>query len=104
MVAVLLSVSAYAEEADAFDIYEKLESLQGEWVLSPENKQIGTDSYKHKAVLPIVGTSATGISFKSIGYNSTIQEDLLPNTASRWLRCITVKIWSASNSKLHTTV
>jgi len=80
LITISLSTSAYAQEADAFDVYEWMESLRGEWKLSPADKQIGTDSYKHKAVLPIVGTDATGINFKSIGYNSTIQEDLLPNT------------------------
>ena len=70
-----LSSSLYAGGADAFDLYEWMESLRGEWVLSPADKQIGTESYKHKAVLPLVGTDATGIAFKSIGRNSTIQED-----------------------------
>ena len=82
-VAVSLISSSYAMEADAFDVYDWMESLQGEWRLSPADKQTGTDSYKHKAVLPIVGTDATGIAFKSIGRKSTIQEDLLPNTAKQ---------------------
>ena len=68
---------------DAFDVYEWMEALNGDWVLSPADKQTGTDSYKHKAVLPLVGTNATGISFKSIGRKSTVQEDLLPNTAKQ---------------------
>jgi len=83
---VLLTVSTYAvdvEDIDAFDVYDWMESLKGDWKLSPADKQIGTDSYKHKAVLPIVGTDSTGITFKSIGYNSTIQEDLLPDTAKQ---------------------
>lgn len=83
LVAVSLISSGYAEDADAFDVYDWMESLEGEWTLSPTDKQTGTDSYKHKAVLPIVGTDATGIAFKSIGRKSTIQEDLLPNTAKQ---------------------
>jgi len=83
LVVISLATSSYAEEIDAFDVYDWIESLNGEWKLSPADKQIGTDSYKHKAVLPIVGTNTTGIAFKSIGYNSTIQEDLLPNTAKQ---------------------
>ena len=75
-----LSSSSYAEDIDAFDLYDWMSALKGEWKLSPADKQTGTDSYKHPAVLPIVGTNATGISFKSIGYDSTVQEDLLPNT------------------------
>jgi len=59
------------------------EALKGEWVLSPEAKQTGTDSYKHPAVAPLVGTDATGIAFKLIGRETTIQEDLLPDTAKQ---------------------
>ena len=80
LVVLTLVSSGYAEEADAFDIYEWMESLEGEWVLSPAHKQTGTESYKHKAVFPLVGTGATGIAFKSIGRKSAIQEDLLPDS------------------------
>ncbi|MBU0720665.1 hypothetical protein KJ877_04940 [bacterium] len=83
LASVLLVSTIHAGEADAFDLYDWMESLNGEWTLSPAEKQTGTDSYKHKAVLPLVGTDATGIAFKSIGRNSTIQEDLLPNTAKQ---------------------
>ena len=78
-----LNSSVYAEETDAFDLYDWMAALKGEWKLSPANEQFGTESYKHKAVLPLVGTDATGIAFKSIGYDSTIQEDLLPNTSKQ---------------------
>jgi len=83
LISASLITFTYAQEADAFDVYDWIGALKGEWKLSPANKQIGTDSYKHKAILPIVGTNTTGISFKHIGYNSTIQEDLLPNTAKQ---------------------
>jgi len=82
VIASLLS-SSYAEDADAMDLYDWMEALSGEWILSPADKQTGTDSYKHRAVLPLVGTQATGIAFKSIGRKSTVQEDLLPNTAKQ---------------------
>ncbi len=77
---LLIATASYAEDVDPFDMYDWISALKGDWSLSPADKQIGTDSYKHKAVLPITGTDATGISFKSIGYDSTVQEDLLPNT------------------------
>jgi len=80
LVAVLLTTSSHAEELDAIDVYDWMSSLKGEWKLSPADKQEGTDSYKHKAIVHMPGTDATGISFKSIGYDSTVQEDLLPNT------------------------
>ncbi|MBU1659288.1 hypothetical protein KKG72_09590 [bacterium] len=83
LLTIFLTTSGAAQEADAFDVYDWMESLNGEWTLSPAEKQTGTDSYKHEAVMPIVGTNATGIAFKSIGANSTIQEDLLPNTSKQ---------------------
>ncbi len=77
----LLISTLHAEEIEGWDLFDWMEEgLKGEWVLSPADKQIGTESYKHKAVMPIVGTDTTGISYKLIGRDTTIQEDLLPNT------------------------
>ena len=81
LMAYTFSASLKAEALDAFDMYELVESLSGEWVLSPASKQIGTSSYKHKAVMPLMGTQKVGISFQSIARNSTVKEELLPNTA-----------------------
>ncbi|RLA70899.1 MAG: hypothetical protein DRG24_06265, partial [Epsilonproteobacteria bacterium] len=81
LLTVLLISSSYAEEIEGWDLFDWMEEgLKGEWVLSSAEKQIGTDSYKHKAVRPLVGTDATGIAFKLIGRETTIQEDLLPDT------------------------
>ena len=79
LITLTLSSSLYAE-TDAFDIYDWMEALKGEWTLSPADKQIGTESYKSKFLTSLVGTTKPGMVFKSIGRNSTIQEDLLPNT------------------------
>lgn len=77
----LLSTLHAQEDIEGWDLFDWMdEALRGEWVLSPAEKQIGTDSYKHKAVLPLVGTDATGTAYKLIGRETTIQEDLLPNT------------------------
>jgi len=94
-----LTTSSYAEDVDSFDLYDWMEALKGEWVLSPADKQLGTDSYKHKAVLPIVGTDLPGISFKSIGRNSTIQEDLLPNTKKEMVTMYHCKDLECNNIK-----
>ncbi len=79
---LIFSTSLYAQ-TDAFDIYDWMDTLQGEWILSPAEKQIGTNSYKSKALEEIVGTQIPGMVFKSIGRESTIQEDLLPNTTKQ---------------------
>ncbi len=75
-----ISTATFAEDLDPFDLYDWMATLNGEWVLSPADKQTGTESYKHKALISMRETNATGISFKSIGFDSTVQEDLLPNT------------------------
>lgn len=84
LVTVALISTGNAEEIEGWDLFDWMdEALKGEWVLSPANRQTGTDSFKHKAVLPLVGTDTTGIAFKLIGRETTIQEDLLPDTAKQ---------------------
>ena len=78
-----LGTALHADKVDPFDLYDWMAALGGEWLLSPAEKQTGTDSYKHKAVMPLLGTDKPGIAFKQIGRNSTVQEDLLPNTAKQ---------------------
>lgn len=79
IMSISFSNSLHAE-TDAFDIYDWMDTLKGEWTLSSADKQIGTDSYKSKALVGLVGTQKPAMVFKSIGRESTIQEDLLPNT------------------------
>jgi len=70
-----------AEEIEPIDMYEYMRTaLGGDWKLSPVEKQIGTTSYKHKYVLPLVGTDTTATAYKLIGFGSTLQEDLLLDT------------------------
>ncbi|MBL6970108.1 MAG: hypothetical protein ISR68_01785 [Campylobacterales bacterium] len=80
LISMSIFSTSYAEDVDAMDLYDWMEALSGDWVLSPAKDQLGTTSHKHKIVAPLVGTDAVGISFKSIGGMSTVQEDLLPNT------------------------
>ena len=80
---IALSVPIHAQTDDPFELYDWVAALEGEWVLSSAEKQTGTDSYKHPDVLPLVGTDEIGISFKQIGRDSTVQEDLLPGTPKR---------------------
>ena len=95
----LAVLPVYAEPADPFDLYDWIADLEGEWVLSPGERQSGTESWRHPDVLPLVGTNAVGISFKRIGRDSTVQEDLLPDTPKRMvtmyhckdLECTTLK-------------
>jgi|LGVE01.1.fsa_nt_gb hypothetical protein len=82
IIALLLPSVTTAEEMEPIDIYEYMrETLNGDWKLSPAEKQIDTtEAYKNKYVLPLVGTESTGVAYKLIGFGSTLQEDLLPNT------------------------
>jgi len=79
---LISSTNAFATQMDPENLFEYIKkSLQGEWKLSPADKQIDTtDAYKHPYVLPLVGTDTTAVSYKFIGYGSTLQEDLLPHT------------------------
>ena len=94
----LLSTYLYAN-TDAFDIYDWMESLKGEWILSPAKKQVGTQSYKSKALESILGTTKPGMVFKSIGRDSAIQEDLLPNTAKQMVTMYHCKDLECNNLK-----
>ena len=77
----LLSTSAIAEQNDPLDMYEYMRiALVGDWKLSPADKQLGTTSYKSKYLTSIVNTDKTGTAYKLIGFGSTLQEDLLPDT------------------------
>lgn len=92
--------SAYAAEATAWELFGWMEDgLKGEWKLSPAEGQIGTESYKHKAILPLVGTETTAMSYKLIGGEVTIQEDLLPNTAKQMVSMYHCKDIACTNLK-----
>ena len=81
-VITLLSVPVIADDMEAENRFEYMKSvLNGEWKLSPEYKQIDTTgAYKNPLVYPLVGTNATAVAYKFIGFGTTLQEDLLPNT------------------------
>jgi len=77
----VISTSSMADEIDPLNMYEHMRTaLSGEWTLSTEDKQLGTTAYKNKYVLPLVGTNTPALAYKPIGFGSTLQEDLLPNT------------------------
>jgi len=79
---LITSSAIQADKIEPLDMFEYMKStVKGAWKLSPADKQIGTtDAYKNPYVLPLVGTDAAGVSYKFIGFGSTLQEDLLPNT------------------------
>ena len=78
----LLSGSVMADEIDPSDMFEYMKTaLEGNWKLSPEYKQIDTTgAYKNPLVYPLVGTDKTAVAYKFIGFGTTLQEDLLPDT------------------------
>jgi hypothetical protein len=76
--AVTLTASADTKyQSDAQNAYQWMTGLQGEWILSPADRQVGKAT-KHKLVAPIVGTDTTAMSFRLVGKGSTVQENLLP--------------------------
>ncbi|MDD5159478.1 MAG: hypothetical protein PHI47_05470 [Sulfuricurvum sp.] len=98
---LLLLTSVHASEnTTAWELFDWMESaLKGEWKLSPAEAQIGTESYKHKAILPMIGTDTTAMAFKLIGADVTIQEDLLPNTAKQMVSMYHCKDIACTNLK-----
>lgn len=98
LILFFLSSSLHAD-TDAFDVYDWMASLSGEWTLSSAEKQLDTDSYKHKALEHIVGTSTPAMVFKNIGRDSTIQEDLLPNTKKQMVTMYHCKDLECNNLK-----
>lgn len=94
----LASTSHAAENTTAWELFGWMEeTLVGEWKLSPD--QAGSESYKHKAVLPLVGTEATAMAFKLIGGEVTIQEDLLQGTAKQMVSMYHCKDIACTNLK-----
>ncbi|MGD9653758.1 MAG: hypothetical protein AB7U44_01060 [Sulfuricurvum sp.] len=95
-----LNSSSYGDDATAWELFNWMEdSLSGRWVLAPADAQVGTNSYKHPAVLPLVGTNVTGIAFKLIGGEVTIQEDLLPDTTKQMVTMYHCKDIACTNLK-----
>lgn len=74
-----LSLSSAWAGSEALDGYTMITTLDGEWILSPSDKQEGGATKKGPAA-EIIGTDKTAISFKVIGKGSTVQENLLPGT------------------------
>lgn len=94
------SASAAAENTTAWELFDWMDNaLKGEWKLSPADQQINTESYKHKAVLPLAGTETTAMAFKLIGGEVTIQEDLLPDTAKQMVTMYHCKDIACTNLK-----
>lgn len=68
-----------AAQDEAQQVYQWVKQLEGQWALSPAERQEGKAS-EHPAVSPMVGTEQVAMSFKLIARGSTVQEDLLPGT------------------------
>ena len=75
---VLVVTSVWAATT-SFNHYKTLTLLEGDWMLSPADKQEGGATKKGPAA-KLIGTDNTAISFKVIGKGSTMQENLLPDT------------------------
>ena len=83
---------------NARQIYSSMQGLEGEWELSPADKQ-ERKATKHKLVEPLVGTDAVAMSFKLVGKGSTVQENLLPGTKKEMVSMYHCKDASCSQIK-----
>ncbi len=96
----LLSCTHASENTTAWEMFDWMDAgLNGTWVLSNADKQIGTESYKHPSVLPLVGTDRTGTAYKLIGGEVTIMEDLLPDTTKQMVTMYHCKDIACTNLK-----
>lgn len=78
---ILLGVTFQAAAIEnARPMYQAMTKLSGDWILSPAEQQQGKAT-QHKLVAPLIGTDTTAMRFKTIGKGSTVQENLLPETA-----------------------
>ena len=78
-VSLTLLGSAVWADTPPLNHYKTLTLLEGDWVLSPADKQEGGATKKGPAA-KLIGTDATAMSFKVIGKGSAVQENLLPGT------------------------
>jgi hypothetical protein len=76
---LVLFMSSIGAASSSINNYRTLTLLEGDWALSPANRQEGGATRKEPASR-LVGTDNTAISFKVIGKGSAIQENLLPGT------------------------
>ena len=83
----LLGTSLFAKEMEPVDVYNLMvKTLDGAWKLSPASEQIGTqEAYKNKYVFPLMDTNRTAIAYKKVGFGSSLEEDLLPNTGKEMI-------------------
>jgi len=66
-------------QPEAQEVYQWVKQLEGQWTLSPPERQEGKAS-AHPTVSPLLGTNEIAMNFNLIGRGSTVQEDLLPGT------------------------
>jgi len=74
--ALMVSIMSSGYAIDAEEVFESMEELNGKWMLSKSKEQQGSCAFKKE----ILDKIKTGISFKYIGIETTIQENLLPGT------------------------
>lgn len=62
--------------------YDRMvELMEGEWKMSPDEKQIGTTgAHKSKLIKDLRGTDKTAVSYDVIGKGTTLQENLYTGT------------------------
>ena len=77
---MIIGWSSVTAEEGPLAIFQWMQQLEGDWVLSPAANQEG-NATKHDVVAPLVGSDQVAMSFRVIGAGSTVQESLLPGTS-----------------------
>ena len=79
ILSLTLALNCVYAGTNTLNHYKTLTLLDGDWMLSPANKQEGGATKKDPAA-KLIDTDNTPISFMVIGKGSTIQKILLPGT------------------------
>ncbi len=70
-------IAAADNDQNQADTYEWLKQLTGDWALSASQEG---DAVKHPVIAPLVGSDKVAISYRLVGAQTTLQENIFPGT------------------------
>jgi len=75
--AVLAAAAGAAESSPASAQFAWLRSLEGDWVLTAEQQG---EAARHPVIAPLVGSGKVALSYRLVGSQTTLQENIFPGT------------------------